>query len=170
MSEQKKTHYVTELKQELAASKARIFLGREAIKRLNIYLTSSKFANDSTVQTSDVLHRLEYDVESQFKYNFNYSLKTEIAFIGREETPCVDLPAMILNQGFQVSGTDKDGKEFSSAIAMPYEEKLNATCPEIGKFSIPGVQENEHPLNDEIYKKTFAVRVRLETAIDMGLI
>lgn len=51
-------NYITRLKKELSQKEREVASLRDGIRVLQSYLTSKKFAVDSTVQVSDVLLRL----------------------------------------------------------------------------------------------------------------
>lgn len=53
------TNYINRLQAENAELKAELDRIREGITDLRAYLVSDKFSKDTTVQTRDVLHRIE---------------------------------------------------------------------------------------------------------------
>lgn len=146
-----KTHYVATLKQDLAEEKARNFLTGEAITRLQVYLESEKFSTDTTVETSDVLRRLQNDVKHYLTLNFDHTFVPQ--FIFHDGMCYVDFPNV----------RTKLNKLSLSNGAELYVRYEGAEYPSEG-YSVPGKGEAD------VYDTVQTIRMSIFTAMSEGML
>jgi hypothetical protein len=68
-----KTNYINKLQDEARYLKHNIMDANDAITDLMVYLSSSKFDNDSTVQVKDILNRLQPIKDALFQDKIDHT-------------------------------------------------------------------------------------------------
>jgi hypothetical protein len=156
-----KKHYVTELKQELAESQARIQLAKSmAIDFESFIMTHHKFIIDTTIQTGDVKRWLDNSLHKALTYNFSQAYDPK--FVNVLGTVYVEFLGEIITENHVYIYPKLTEHNAAMKANLPKFARSKLIFPEHGTWWIE-TEEN-------MFRGEKTIRMTILTAYELGLI
>lgn len=156
-----KKHYVTELKQELAESQARIQLAKSmAIDFESFITTHHKFIVDTTIQTGDVRRWLDNSLHKALTYSFSQAYDPK--FINVLGAVYVEFLGEIITENHV----------YIYPKLTEYNAAVKANLPSFPKSKLPVPMHGTWWIESEdgMFQGEKIIRMTILTAYELGLI